>query len=145
MELTVQPVLCDMLWIRGLPGTTVVLVLNGGLYIQTTANPEYPFLIYIQIVVMSQIVLDPAVAFVWILCMYLFHKLCEFLVFNLSGTLLAAEPTIVTCSGHSQDSTRQFYRVAIRFLVLFNCQINMRLPYLAQPRLLSISSNFFSR
>ena len=71
MELTVQPVFRDVLRISGLSGAAVVLVLNGGLDIQTAADTKYTLFIYIRLVVMGQIVFDTALAFVWIL-----HPLC---------------------------------------------------------------------
>ena len=71
MELTVQTVFRDVLRISGLSGAAVVLVLNGGLDIQTAADTKYTLFIYIRLVVMGQIVFDTALAFVWIL-----HPLC---------------------------------------------------------------------
>ena len=47
MELAVQPVLCNMLRIGSLSGTAIVLVLNGRLDIQATANTQHSLLIYI--------------------------------------------------------------------------------------------------
>jgi hypothetical protein len=74
---------------------------------------------------MGQIVLDPAIAFVRILCMYLFHYLCDFLVFLLSGTLLAAEPTVIGCSGHTKYGTGHLYRIILFFFCFLYCQIDM--------------------
>ena len=145
MELPVQPILCVILRIGSLPGTAVVLVLNGGLDIQAAADAQYPFLVHIYLVVMSQIILDPAVAFVRILCMNLLHKFRNLLVFQLPGALFAAKPAVVGRSGHAQLLTGQFHRIPIFFLTFSHCQIDVRLPYLAQSRLLSISSNFISR
>ena len=44
-----------------------VLVLNGGLNIQTAANAKHSLLIHIQLVVVGQIVLNTAIAFVRVL------------------------------------------------------------------------------
>ena len=77
--------------------------------------------------------------------MDLFHKLRNLLVFQLSGALFTAKPAVVGCSGHTQQFAGYLYRIAIFFVTFFYCQVDMRLPYLAQPRLLSISSNFFSK
>ena len=103
MELTVQPVLGDVLRIGSLSGTTVVLVLNGGLNVQTAADPQDPFLVHIQVVVVCQIVLNTAVSFVWTFRMNLFHNLCYLLVFLLSGTLFATEPAVVCRSGYAKQ------------------------------------------
>ena len=98
MELPVQPVLCDMLRIGSLPGTAIVLVLNSRLDIQAAANTKHPLLIYIQFVVVCQIVLDPAISFVRIFSMYLLHDFCDLLVFQLSAALFSAQPAVVGCS-----------------------------------------------
>lgn len=134
-----------MLGIGGLSGTAIVLVLNGGLDIQTAADTEHPLFIHIQLVVMGQIILDPAVSFVRILCMDPFHNLGKLLVFQLSGTLLSTEPAVIGRSGHAKYSTGHFDRIILFFLCFFYCQIEVGLPHLAQRSLLSISSNFFSR
>ncbi len=102
MKLPIQPVFCYMLRIRCLSCTAVILVLNGGLDIQAAADPQYPFLVHIQSVVMGQIVLDTAVAFVRTFRMDLLHNLSNLLVFQLSGTLFAADPTVVGGSGHAK-------------------------------------------
>ena len=78
-------------------------VLNGGLDIQAAADPQYPFLVHIQSVVMGQIVLDTAVAFVRTFRMDLLHNLSDLLIFQLSGTLFAADPTVVGGSGHAKQ------------------------------------------
>jgi hypothetical protein len=96
-------------------------------------------------VVMGQIVLDTAVAFIRTFRMDLLHNLSDLLVFQLSGTLFAAEPAVVSCSGYPKYFTRAFYRISEFFFAFLYCLVDMGLPNLAQPRLLSISSNFFSR
>ena len=61
VKLPVQPIPGYVLWIGGLPCAAVVLVLNGGLNIQTAADTKYSFLVHIQVVVVYQIVFDTAV------------------------------------------------------------------------------------
>lgn len=102
MELAVQPVLCDVLRIGSLSGTAIVSVLNGGFDIQAAANPQYPFLIHIQLVVMGQIVLYATVTLVRTFGMDLLHNLGDLLVFQLSDTLFATDPTVISRSGYTQ-------------------------------------------
>ena len=135
----------DVLGVSGLSGAAVVLVLNGRFYIQAAANAKHSLFVYIHLVVVYQIILNPAVTLIWVLRMYLFHNFCNLLIFQLSGALFATKPTIIGCSGHPQQFTCCFYRVAVFLVTFFYCQVDMGLSYLAQPRLLSISSNFFSR
>jgi len=106
VKLAVQPVLGDVLRIGSLSGTAIVLVFNGRLDIQATANAQHPFLIHIQLVVVGQVVLDATVAFVRIPCMDLLHNLSDYLVFQLSGTLFATEPSVVGCSRHAKQIAR---------------------------------------
>ena len=145
VKLPVQPIPGYVLWIGGLPCAAVVLVLNGGLIIQTAADTKYSFLVHIQVVVVCQIVLDTAISFVRILGMNLLHDLRNLFVFQFSGTLFPTDPTIIGGSGHPQYGTRYFYWISVFLVGFLDCLIDTRLPYLTQPRLLSISSNFFNR
>ena len=106
VKLPVQPILRYVLRIGGLPRTAVILVLNGGLNIQTAANTKHSLLIHIQVVIMYQVVLDTAITFVWILGMDLLYDLRNPLVFQFSGTLFATDPAVIGRSGHSQYGTR---------------------------------------
>ena len=124
--------------------TAIVLVLNGRFDIQAAADTKYPLLVHIQLVVMGQIVPDATVTLVGTFCMDLLHNLSDLLIFQFSVALSATEPAIVGRSGHSQYCTGLFYWISIYFFVFLNCQVDMRLPNLAQRPLLSISSNFFS-
>ena len=81
VELTVKPVLCNVLGISSLPCTAVILVLNGGLNIQSAENTKHSLLVHIQLVVVCQIVLDTAVTFIRVLCMDLLHNFCNLFVF----------------------------------------------------------------
>lgn len=145
MEFSVKQIFCDMLWILCLSGTPVVFVLNCGFDIPLTADSQYTFLVYSNIVIMIQIILDSTIPFIWVLCMNSLNYLCNPFIFYLSLALISTQPTVVCCSGYTEVFAAYFYGISIFFLTSFNCQIDMALPYLAQPRLLSISSNFFSR
>ena len=102
VKLPIQPILRYVLRIGGLPRTAVILVLNGGLNIQTAANTKHSLLIHIQVVIMYQVVLDTAITFVRILGMDLLYDLCDPLVFQFSGALFASDPTVIGRSGHPQ-------------------------------------------
>ena len=77
--------------------------------------------------------------------MDLLHNLSNLFVFQFPGTLLSAQPTVICRSGDTEQFARCFYRISIFFFCFLYCQVDMGLPNLTQPRLLSISSNFFSR
>lgn len=145
MELSVKQILGGMLWILCLPGTPVIFVLNCGFDILLTADSQNTLLIYSDIVIMIQIILDSTIPFIRALCMNSLNDLCNPFIFYLSLALVSAQPTVVCCSGYTEVFAAYFYGISIFFLTFFNCQIDMALPYLAQPRLLSSSSNFFSR
>ena len=102
MELTIQPVLCNVLWVGSLPCAAVILVLDGGLNVQTAANTKNSLFIHIQFVVVSQIILNTAVTFVGILGVDLLHNLRNLLIFQLSATLFTTKPAVVCCSGHTK-------------------------------------------
>jgi len=89
-----------------LSGATVVLVLNSGLDIQAAADPQYPFLVHIYLVVVRKIVLDPAVTLVRTFSMDLLHNFSDLLIFQLSTTLFAADPAVVGSSGYTKQTAR---------------------------------------
>ena len=95
--------------------------------------------------VACQIVLNATVTLVRVSNMDLLHNLGYLLVFQFSAAFLPTEPAIIGCSGYTKYIARCFYRISVFFFAFLNCPVDMGLPYLAQPRLLSISSNFFSR
>lgn len=72
-----------------------------------------------------------------------FYQCCNSPVFQFVFRYFPIQPFIVGCSGHPAQLTKCLYRI-IMFLVFFSdCLIYRFMTNQAQPRLLSISSNFF--
>ena len=65
MEVTVQDVFCQILWIFCVTSTAVVAVLNGGFNFSDLANTQNAFDVYMNVLVMLQVIPDAAVALVW--------------------------------------------------------------------------------
>ena len=75
MELAVQQVFCNVLWVGCLSGTPIILVLNCGFDVQTATDAKHSLLIHIHLVVVGQIIFDPAVALIRTFFMDLLHNL----------------------------------------------------------------------
>ena len=83
MEVPVENILCQILRICGIPCTTMVRVLDGGLYVTAAADPQGTFVADVDIVVSFQIITDTTVTFVRTFGVDLFGKVCNALVFFL--------------------------------------------------------------
>jgi hypothetical protein len=77
--------------------------------------------------------------------MDLLHLLCDLLVLHSSGTLFTGRPTKIGRSGNMQQFTGRLNWIPFFCMTFLNGSVQMRLPYLPEASLLSISFNFFSR
>lgn len=64
MKLTIQQVFSNMLRVFLLPGTATVVVLHGRAYVSDPADAQHPLVIDVDAVVMAQVIIEPAVAFI---------------------------------------------------------------------------------
>ena len=68
-ELAVEQVLCDILRILRPSGAAVIAVLYGGLNAPDAANAQHALVIDMDVVIVTQFIVDPAITFVGILGM----------------------------------------------------------------------------
>ena len=130
MEITVQYILCNILRVLGPSCTAVVAVLDGGLDVFLATDPQHPFVVNVDAVVMTKIIVDAAISFVGAFHVDLLDLFCKCLVFCRSGAFLAGQPAIIRCSGYLQHRTSFFDCVAAFFTMLLDSFIEMALPYL---------------
>ena len=64
MELAVQEVVGEILWILNLSGTAVVIVFHSRPNISGPADTKHSFVIDVNAIVMAQVVIEPPVAFI---------------------------------------------------------------------------------
>ena len=80
MEIAVKYILCHILRIRGIAGTAVAAVLNGRPNLLCAADSQDALVVHINTKVVLQVIPDTAVAFVWMLYVYLLYLFCNLLV-----------------------------------------------------------------
>lgn len=94
-ELTVQQILCKILRIFGLPRTAEIRVLNGGFYISGTTDTKNPLVVDLDTIVVTQIVVNAAVALVRGLCMDILNLFGKPLILCRLAAELAGHPLVV--------------------------------------------------
>ena len=72
-KFAIQQIVRQVIWIFALPGTSMVVVLNGGFNPAAPANPKHPFVIKMSIVVTIQFIFEPAVSHLRMLFMNVFN------------------------------------------------------------------------
>ena len=90
-----------------------------------------------------QFIPNSAIAFIRRFVMDFFYQCCNSPVFQLAFWYFTVQPFIIGSSGYSTKLAENLYRIIVFFVFLFDCLIYRFMANQAQPRLLSISSNFF--
>ena len=94
-ELAVKDVLCDELRIICLTSAPMVSVLDRGLDVSGSADPECPLVIDLDAVLAIQIIIDPSVSLGWILSVDLLHLFGYEYILSDSFADIAAQPLII--------------------------------------------------
>ena len=92
MKVTVKEIFSYILRILCSPCTAVVIVLDGGLDALGPADAENALVVHMNMLVVPQVIIDAAVAFIWVLHVDLLDLLRKFLVLNSPGALLPGCP-----------------------------------------------------
>ena len=66
-----------------------------------------------DIVVMAQIIIDAAIAFVWTVFVYLLSQLGNLLIFLLSGAFLSGCPLVIGRAGNMEQFTHRLNRIIL--------------------------------
>ena len=98
-ELAVKKVFGKILRILGLSRAAIVVVLDGGFYVLCPTDAKYPLVIDVDIVVVSQIIVDTAVAFVRAFHMDFLDLFRKPLVFGNPAALVPRRPFMVGGTG----------------------------------------------
>ena len=94
-ELSVQDIFCDELRIVCLTRTAKISVLDRGLDVLCSADPECSLVIYLDAMPAVQVIVDPSVSFGRIFHMDLFHLRSYESVLPDSFTDIAAQPLVI--------------------------------------------------
>ena len=145
IEVSVQKILGKILRIPRLPGTSTVVVFHGRAYISGSANTEYPLVINMNAIVMAQVIIESAVAFIRTSLVDLFNLARKAFILRSSPTQFSGCPFVVSRASHMEQFAGRFNGITLFSLCFPDGSIDMALSYFRKASLLSISSNFFSR
>jgi hypothetical protein len=95
MELSGKQIFSNVLRVPGMPCAAVATVLDGGLDALGPAYPKDSLVVHVDAVVVAQIVVYAAVAFVRTLGMYFLNFLSYILVFPNPAALLPSFPLVI--------------------------------------------------
>ena len=70
LKVSVKYVLCNVLWIGGLPRTTMICILYRRFYLQYPADTQNSLIVNGYTIIPIQIVPDSPISFIWMLFMY---------------------------------------------------------------------------
>ena len=84
-EFPVQQIICQIIRILALPGTSMVAVLNCGFNPAAPADPKYPFVIHMSIVVPIQFIFKSAISHLRMLLVDILNQISNAFVFSSSG------------------------------------------------------------
>lgn len=88
VELAVEYILSNILWILRPPGTAMTVVLDGGLDTRGAADAQDALVVDMYIVVVPQLVVDPAISLVRAFRVDLLYLFGKYLILRGSGTQL---------------------------------------------------------
>jgi len=129
VELAVQKVFCCILWILRLPGTAVAGILDGRFDILGPADSQHSLVIDMYVLIMVQLVVDPAVAHIRVLCVDLLDFLCQRLILCCPAAEFAGGPLVVSGTGDMEQLAAQLYGTAIFLVAFFDRAVKMLLPF----------------
>ena len=102
IELAVQQVFSKILGVLGLSGATTIIVFHGGSYISSPADTQHSLVIDIDTIVMTQIVIESPVAFIWTFCMDFFNLAGQLLILRSPVAQLPGSPFVVSETGYME-------------------------------------------
>ena len=144
-ELPVQDVLSNELRIACLAGTSVVGILDRGFYPFLPADPQYAFVVYLDAVILLQIILYSAITFIGTFRVDLLNFSGDPFVLCVIGRYTSMEPFVVCCMAYMAQLAKRSDRISMLFMFFLDRLIDLFMPDQAQPRLLSISLSFFKK
>ena len=95
IKLPVQKVLSKILWVLRMSGAATVVIFHGRADISGPADAEHPFVIDMDTVVMTQIVIEPPVALIRTFLVDLLDRIRKTFILCGPPTQLAGDPSVV--------------------------------------------------
>ena len=129
IELTVQDVLRNILWVLGPPGAALVGVLNGGFDIPGPADAQHALVIDTDTMVMAKLVIEPPIALIRALLMDLLNCVSQTLILLSPAAQFPTSPLVVGGTGHMKQFAGRFDGIPFLLMTLLNGYINLTLSY----------------
>ena len=85
------------------------------------------------------------IAFIRAFLMNLFNFFCDSFVFFLTRRNTSVEPLVVSSTTYVPQPAKRLDWITVRFMLFFDCLIDVFVPDQTQPRLLSISWSFLKK
>jgi hypothetical protein len=130
VELTVKQIFCEILRIFRRPRAAAAIVLNCGLNISCAADTQYSLIIDMNVMVVSQIIIDTSVSFVWTFYIDFLHLFSDAFVLSSSAAYFARNPPVVSRTSHMEQFAGSFNGVSCFRMTFFYCRVDTTLPYL---------------
>ena len=129
VELAVQQVFSKILGTLCPSGAATVIVLYSGADIFDPADAQHPFIIDIDAIIMTEIVIQSPVTFIRVFQMNLFNLVGQFLILRSPVAQLPGCPFVVSRTGYMEKVTGCLNSKPLFFVTLSNGYISMSLSY----------------
>jgi hypothetical protein len=130
VELTVKQIFCEILRILRRPRAAVVIILNCGFNISCAADTQYSLVINMKVMVVSQVIIDTPVTFVWIFHMDFLYLFGDAFVLSSPAAYFTRNPPVVSRTSHMEQFASSFNGVSCFHMTFFYCRVDTALPYL---------------
>ena len=127
------------------PSTSVVGILDRGLYPFLPADPQYAFVVCFDAVIRLQIIIYSTITFIGTFRVDFLDHIGNPIVLCFIGRNTSVEPFVVCGPVHMAQLAKRSDRISLFFVFFLDRLIDLLMPDQAQPRLLSISSSFFKK
>jgi|GEM_PF-2040907 len=129
MELAVQEVVGEILWILNLSGTAVVIVFHSRPNISGPADTKHSFVIDVDAIVMAQVVIEPPAAFIRAFLVDFLGFVSQALILRSPMVQFPRSPFVVGRTSHMEQFAGCFNWKSLVFMTFSNGYINMALSY----------------
>ena len=129
IELAVQKIFGNILRGFGSPGAAAVIVFHCRAYIPGPADSQHPLVIDMDTIVVAQIIIEPSVAFIRALCMNLFNRICQTLIFLRSAAQVPLSPFMISRTSNMEQTTSRFNGIPLFFMAFLDRYVNLALSY----------------
>ena len=129
VKLAIQKVFSNILRVLSFPGAAMVIIFHSRSYVPGTADAQYPLVIYMDTMVVTQIIIESSVTFIWTLLMNLFNLICQKLILRSSPAQFPRCPFVVGRTGYMEQFAGRFNGKSLCLMALFNGYVNMALSY----------------